>query len=269
MKIKHHIFVLYKTSDNDVVIEVDKTDRTDVSAERTDANTERIVIDTEGTDADTERTDLNTESTNMDTERADIGTERTDVNTEITDVDTEKTDINTERIDINTEIIDIDTEVTDYDTERTDLNTERADADTERADADTERTDLNTERADIGTESTDANTKRTDMNTERNKPNNISCCASWFCLKSSNDSDIPMLDLTSDAILEKELWYIKAKLCSGDEQQSQQLQDALKKYTFSEKRVVAMNRICGEINNVVLSLHRVREMQNLLNKMLE
>ena len=89
----------------------------------------------------------------------------------------------------------------------------------------------------------------------------------------SKDNDIEMgtsILPSSNNLLEEELLYIKAKLCSGedpdnlDENQKKILTDALQKQTsnFNENKVIVLNRICGELTNIVLSLHRVQEMKN-------
>ena len=70
-------------------------------------------------------------------------------------------------------------------------------------------------------------------------------------------------------ILEKEIWYIKAKLCSGDEDQSPELEDALRRYSFNEKKLMSLNRLCARIADLVLSLLRVHEMNRQINKVFE
>jgi hypothetical protein len=85
------------------------------------------------------------------------------------------------------------------------------------------------------------------------------CC--WpFCSGSAKSIVIPQSN-----ILEKEIWYMKAKICSGDEDQSPELQNALNKYTFNDRKVIVINRICAKTKDLVYSLLRVREMNKRIN----
>ena len=63
-----------------------------------------------------------------------------------------------------------------------------------------------------------------------------------------------------------EVFYIKAKLCSGDIDQSTELQEALKKYSFEDEKLKELNRIVARASDVAMSLLRVQEMKDFLNK---
>ena len=61
---------------------------------------------------------------------------------------------------------------------------------------------------------------------------------------------------------------MKAKICSGDSEQTTELQEAVKKYSFEESKLTELNRTCAKTNNVVLSLLRVQEMTTRMNTIL-
>jgi hypothetical protein len=92
----------------------------------------------------------------------------------------------------------------------------------------------------------------TEKITSRNP--STTCC--WpFCCGSAKSRVLPPSN-----ILEKEIWYMKAKICSGDVDQSPELQNALSKYSFNDRKLRVLNRICAITKDLVYSLLRVREM---------
>ena len=87
-------------------------------------------------------------------------------------------------------------------------------------------------------------------------------CWSFFC-KGKKVRPPP-----EKSVLDKEIWYMKAKICSGDSEQTTELQEAVKKYSFEESKLTELNRTCAKTNNVVLSLLRVQEMTTRMNTIL-
>ena len=87
-------------------------------------------------------------------------------------------------------------------------------------------------------------------------------CWSFFC-KNKKVRPPP-----EKSVLDKEIWYMKAKICSGDSEQTTELQEAVKKYSFEESKLTELNRTCAKTNNVVLSLLRVQEMTTRMNTIL-
>ena len=88
----------------------------------------------------------------------------------------------------------------------------------------------------------------------------------------STEKDVEMCTSMTNELLEDELTYIKAKLCSGEDDQTENqknmLTQALKnsEYIFDQSKIIALNRICGGLTDMVLSLHRVQEMKNRMNQ---
>ena len=90
----------------------------------------------------------------------------------------------------------------------------------------------------------------------------------------STEKDIEMGTSLTNELLQDELIYIKAKLCSGEdiedqtENQKNMLTQALKnsESIFDQSKIIALNRICGGLTDMVLSLHRVQEMKNRMNQ---
>ena len=92
-------------------------------------------------------------------------------------------------------------------------------------------------------------------------PRNTSTTFCWpFCCGSAKSRV-----LTTSNLLEKEIWYIKAKICSGDVDQTPELQNALNKYRFNDTKLRELNRICAKTKDLVYSLLRVKEMNKRIN----
>ena len=76
----------------------------------------------------------------------------------------------------------------------------------------------------------------------------------------------PLVEVDRQGLLFDESWYIEARLCSGEEEKdwSPELKDAVKKMQdmFEKAKRDSLDQIFNEVMEVVLSLHRVREMQN-------
>ena len=89
--------------------------------------------------------------------------------------------------------------------------------------------------------------------------------------KNSKVNDVEMGSITNK-LLEEEICYIKAKLCSGegdqDENQKKILEKALQdqEAKFDKPKITALNGICARLTDIVLSLHRVQEMKNRMNQ---
>ena len=90
------------------------------------------------------------------------------------------------------------------------------------------------------------------------------CC--FCCCKTKKPNVHRLASLDRSQILETEVFYIKAKLCSGDTDQSTELQEALKKYSFEDEKLKELNRIVARASDVAMSLLRVQEMKDFLNK---
>ena len=89
--------------------------------------------------------------------------------------------------------------------------------------------------------------------------------------KNSKVNDLEMGSITNQ-LLEEEICYIKAKLCSGegdqDENQRKILEKALRgqEAKFDKPKITALNVICARLTDIVLSLHRVQEMKNRMSQ---
>lgn len=67
--------------------------------------------------------------------------------------------------------------------------------------------------------------------------------------------------LSDGSEIEQEGLYIAAKLCAGEDEQSEELAQAMNKYRFEDAKVIELNRSCADIVGIVLSLLRTQEMK--------
>lgn len=90
--------------------------------------------------------------------------------------------------------------------------------------------------------------------------------------RGTKEQDVEMGSMTNQ-LLEEEIKYIKAQLCSGendqDDNQKKVLANALKdnEAKFDKSKITELNRIVGSLVDIVLSLHRVQEMKNRLSQL--
>lgn len=70
------------------------------------------------------------------------------------------------------------------------------------------------------------------------------------------------------ACTEEEQKYLMAKLCAISEEVPKNLGDTVDGSSLSEKNQTKLNRLCGEINNIVIVLLRMEQMQKILPNML-